>query len=86
MIDYQINPQYTHLKECILSLPERFEKEGEVIYSGRNTLKVIKCGEVPMCVKAFKLPHFINKIVYAYFLNPSFVVTLVNLVRFKSTK
>ena len=67
MIDYQINPQYTHLKECILSLPERFEKEGEVIYSGRNTLKVIKCGEVPMCVKAFKLPHFINKIVYAYF-------------------
>ena len=66
MIDYQINPRYEHLKECILSLPERFDKEGEVIYSGRNTLKVIVCGDVRMFVKAFKLPHFINKIAYAY--------------------
>lgn len=67
MINYQINPRYEYLKECILSLPERFDKEGEVIYSGRNTLKVIICGDVRMCVKAFKLPHFINKIAYAYF-------------------
>ncbi|WP_303012275.1 lipopolysaccharide kinase InaA family protein [uncultured Bacteroides sp.] len=66
MTDYQINPKYRNLKECILSIPERFDKEGEIIYKGRNTLKIIVCGGIRMCVKAFKIPHFINKIAYAY--------------------
>ena len=67
MIDYQINPQYAHLKEMYSISTRTFRERRRSYISGRNTLKVIKCGEVPMCVKAFKLPHFINKIAYAYF-------------------
>lgn len=67
MVEYQINPKYKHLEKDILSLPERFKNEGEVIYTGRNILKVIKCGGIPMCIKSFKTPHLINKIAYAHF-------------------
>lgn len=66
MTEYQINPKYKHLEKEILSLPERFKTEGEVIYTGRNILKVIECGGMPMCIKSFKTPHFINKIAYAH--------------------
>lgn len=67
MVEYQINPKYKHLEKDILSLPERFKNEGEVIYTGRNILKVIECGGIPMCIKSFKTPHLINKIAYAHF-------------------
>lgn len=67
MVEYKINPKYESLKEEILALPKRFENEGETIYSGRNTLKVIDAGGVRMNVKSFKQPHLINKLAYAYF-------------------
>lgn len=67
MVEYQINPKYKHLEKDILSLPERFKNEGEVIYTGRNILKVIECGGILMCIKSFKTPHLINKIAYAHF-------------------
>lgn len=64
---YEINPAYIHLKQEILSIPERFDREGETIYTGRNTLKVIEVAGVRMCIKSFKHPHIINKFVYAFF-------------------
>lgn len=67
---YEINPAYAHLEAEILSVPERFEQEGETIYVARNTLKVLETGGIRMCVKSFKRPHILNKLVYAFFRKP----------------
>ena len=40
-MEYQINPKYAYLEKEILSVPIRFDKEGELIYKGRNILKVL---------------------------------------------
>lgn len=64
---YQINPKYANLEKEILSVPMRFDQEGELIYKGRNILKVLNIGGIRMCIKSFKYPHIINKIAYAYF-------------------
>lgn len=66
-MEYQINPKYAYLEKEILSVPIRFDKEGELIYKGRNILKVLNIGGIRMCIKSFKYPHIINKVVYAYF-------------------
>lgn len=66
MIQYEINPEYAYLKEELLTLPERFRNEGDVIYSGRNILKIIEVGGIRMNIKSFKEPHLINKFAYAY--------------------
>lgn len=63
---YRISAAYAHLEKEILSIPERFDNEGELIYSGRNTLKVMDIGGVRMCIKSFQLPHIINRVAYAY--------------------
>lgn len=66
MIEYKINPKYICLKDEILSIPGRFEQEGEVIHAFRNVIKIITVGGIKMNVKSFKVPHFINRFVYAH--------------------
>ncbi len=63
---YEINPEYRYLEKEILNIPERFQREGEVIYKGRNLLKVLEVGGIKMCVKSYKKPHLINQVAYAY--------------------
>lgn len=53
---YEINPEYRYLEKEILNIPERFQREGEVIYKGRNLLKVLEVGGIKMCVKSYKKP------------------------------
>lgn len=67
MIKYEINPAYLHLKEEILVLPARFEKEGEVIYRGRNLIKIMTLDDLQINVKSFKRPHVLNRFIYAWF-------------------
>ena len=40
----KINPKYEYLRAFLESIPDVFEKEGRVIYTGRNLIKVM---EVP---------------------------------------
>ena len=47
---YEINPEYRYLEKEILSIPERFQREGEVIYIGRNLLKVLDVGGIKLCL------------------------------------
>lgn len=67
MIKYEINPAYFHLKEEILALPARFEKEGQVIYRGRNLIKIMTLAGLQINVKSFKCPHVLNRFIYAWF-------------------
>lgn len=65
-----INPTYEHLRRFIENIPNIFEKEGRIIYSGRNLIKVMKVGDVEINVKRYGIPALFNRIVYSYFRTP----------------
>ncbi|PKQ68843.1 hypothetical protein BZG01_03020 [Labilibaculum manganireducens] len=64
---YLVNEDYSILTDFVKKLPSVFEKEGDCIYTGRNTIKTFKHKGLLINVKSFKVPHFINKIAYAWF-------------------
>lgn len=65
-----INPKYSKLGSFIENIPTNFEKNGELVYTGRNQLKRFSVEGYDVIVKRYKRPHIINKIAYT-FLRPS---------------
>lgn len=65
-----VNPTYEHLRKFIENIPDTFEKEGRVIYSGRNLIKVMEVDGVEINVKRYGVPAFANRVVYSFFRNP----------------
>lgn len=66
----EINPQFSHLKDFITSLPQRFDKEGTSIYQGRNKVKKFQIDKLSINVKQYCVPHLINQIAYTFFRKP----------------
>ncbi|MDR2809100.1 MAG: hypothetical protein LBB84_00890 [Tannerellaceae bacterium] len=64
-----IHPSYTDLSDFVYQLPARFRfaGEGEWIYKERNELKMFYTGNRKIVVKSFKVPHLLNRFVYAFF-------------------
>ena len=63
-----IHQDFEELRDFILSLPERFERnEGVVIHKGRNELRKMKYNGREYVVKSFHRPNFINRFVYGIF-------------------
>jgi tRNA A-37 threonylcarbamoyl transferase component Bud32 len=62
-----INPQYSHLKSFIETIPCVFSTEGVSIYKDRNELKVFSVEGFDLVVKLYKKPYFINRIAYSFF-------------------
>ncbi|MDL2214703.1 lipopolysaccharide kinase InaA family protein [Dysgonomonas sp. OttesenSCG-928-M03] len=48
-------------------LPDTFNNQGETLFGGRNEIKVIPSNGIDLNVKSFKVPNFINKVVYGNF-------------------
>lgn len=65
-----LHPDFEELNDFIRSLPELFNREGTVLYKGRNELRQYRIAGYDLVVKSFKRPHLINRIVYG-FLRPS---------------
>ena len=66
-----LNSQFEHLRNFMLSLPNRFANgEGTLIHDGRNKLRCIEFEGNEYVVKSFKRPNFINRCVYGV-LRPS---------------
>ncbi len=73
----EINPSYCtdggYTRSCIAAIPKNFEKEGTVIFSGRNMIKKFKfrsadgCSSQNIIVKRYKRPNFFQKIAYSFF-------------------
>ncbi len=61
-----INPLYSKLKDFIENIHENFDNSGVSIYKGRNEIKTFEIDDLKLNVKSFKIPHFINKLAYAY--------------------
>lgn len=73
MAKLYINPQARQHADFIGNLPEIFDREGEVIYQGRNVLKrFVHCGE-SIIVKSYCNPVWFNRIVYRFLRKPKAV-------------
>lgn len=62
-----VNPAYGYLTSFIESIPDCFDKEGKTIYNERNQLKIFDTGNEKIVVKSFKIPFFLNRIIYTCF-------------------
>ena len=49
-----INPKYESLKNFVAEIPEKFDKEGMLIYDSRNTVRVFKQSD------GTKVKHYYN--------------------------
>lgn len=61
------NPNFDYLKDFILDLPSNFDNQGEIIYDGRNIIKIISANDLNINVKSFQVPNIVNKLVYGNF-------------------
>jgi serine/threonine protein kinase len=64
---YKINEKFKNFEKFTLDIENLFNIESENIHKARNELKIIEHDGLLTVVKSFKVPHFINKIVYTYF-------------------
>lgn len=62
-----INPSYIGLRSFIEKLPTLFSQMGETIYIARNEIKTMTVDEINIVVKQYKIPIFINRIIYSFF-------------------
>lgn len=62
----KINPKYSQLGSFIEHIPDVFEQEGVVIYTGRNLIKVMKAPDGTLLnVKRFHVPTGPNRLIYS---------------------
>ncbi|MGY5850256.1 lipopolysaccharide kinase InaA family protein [Salegentibacter sp. F14] len=58
---------YNLHRENILECIRNFNSEGEVMYSGRNSIKTFLIDDLKISIKAFRIPNSINRIAYRFF-------------------
>lgn len=65
-IRYEIAPGYEILEEWLEHLPVDFQSNGVTVFKDRNEVKVFQPSGFELNVKAFKIPHLINRFAYVY--------------------
>jgi hypothetical protein len=65
-IKYEVAPEFGDLESWVSQLHPNFPHSGESIFKYRNEVKVFTVGDYELNVKAFKIPNFINRLVYIY--------------------
>lgn len=61
-----INNGFERYRQFIEESPDRFESEGTSIYKARNEIKYFELKDITMNVKSYKVPIFINRIIYTW--------------------
>ena len=64
-----LNPKYEHLRHSLENIQDLMRR-GTVIHNGRNRLCIVKVEGISICIKEYKIPHCINRVVYR-FLRPT---------------
>ncbi len=62
-----INPKYESLRDSLLHVRDFFDQSDESIHKARNELRISEIGSQKMVIKAFKIPHLLNRVVYGFF-------------------
>lgn len=68
-----INPAYEALADFVRALPRRFEREGRILYQGRNQIKLFEVDGKELNVKRYHIPSGPNRIIYSYWRRPKAV-------------
>ena len=68
-VKYKLNEKYSNFKNDLLSIKSHFDKSSDSIHKARNELRIAPINNIQTVIKAFKVPHIINQVVYAYFRN-----------------
>lgn len=63
----QVNDKYKEFEKSLINIQEIFQNADESIHKARNELKIIEINSIKCVVKAFKVPHMLNRIAYTYF-------------------
>lgn len=66
-IKFKLNPKYTSFEHHLLNIKEHFINSDKSIHKARNELRIAEINGEQTVIKSFKIPHIINRIVYAYF-------------------
>ncbi|NLK66703.1 MAG: hypothetical protein GX282_04425 [Campylobacteraceae bacterium] len=66
---YEIHVDFESFKDFLLGIKTHFAKNLGNIHKARNEIKVINHQNTDLVVKSFKIPHFLNKIIYTFFRN-----------------
>ena len=53
-------------EDAVSAILASIKTQGTIEYQGRNTVKSIRVAKQTWNIKLFKMPHFINKVVYRY--------------------
>lgn len=82
-IQYEYQDQYQFLKPSFESIREIFTGDKHTIHKARNELKIIDLDGIKTVVKSFKVPHFLNRIVYTFFRKSKAYKSYHNTLRLK---
>ncbi len=64
MVIKSVKPEYIKL---LTNIREYFKESEKSIHKARNEIRILDYRDCKLVVKAFKVPNFINKIVYTFF-------------------
>ena len=62
-----LNEEFKKFEYFLCNIKQFFKENSNSIHKARNELKVIEHENQKLVVKYFKIPHFINKVVYTFF-------------------
>lgn len=62
-----LNEEFKKFEYFLCNIKQFFKENSNSIHKARNELKVLEHENQKLVVKYFKIPHFINKIVYTFF-------------------
>ncbi|TLS72921.1 hypothetical protein FE246_00095 [Aliarcobacter thereius] len=62
-----INEKYKGFQEFLLNIKKYFKENSNTIHKARNEIKVINHQNIDLVVKAFKIPHILNRFIYTFF-------------------
>jgi len=61
-----VNPQYNIFADFVRAIPATFARAGKQIYQSRNIIKIFDVNAVRLCVKSYREPIFINRLIYTF--------------------
>jgi len=61
-----LNSHYSHLEPFLRQIKSHFQTPATLIHDARNQLKVFSQDSVQIVVKSFRIPHLLNRFVYAW--------------------
>jgi len=65
-MNYELQPHYQHLRPLVDNVEHYFQQSSIVLHQARNELRVVEFADEAYVIKAFKIPHLVNRFAYRY--------------------